>query len=66
MKLKPFRAEKLVEQAHHWTLAELTAALDGLLALDVAIKGADGTATTEAQRRLAFLLWVAERVAPGR
>jgi DNA polymerase-3 subunit delta len=66
MKLKPFRAEKLVEQAHRWTLPELTAALDGLLALDVAVKGADGSATTEGQRHLAFLLWVAERVSPGR
>jgi DNA polymerase III delta subunit len=66
MKLKPFRAEKLVEQARHWTLPELMAALDGLFALDVAVKGADGTATTEGQRRLAFLLWATERVAPRR
>ncbi len=64
MKLKPFRAEKLVEQARTWTLGELEAALDGLLALDVAVKGADGTHPTDAQRRLAFTLWIAERVAP--
>jgi len=66
MKLKPFRAEKLVEQARHWTLPELTAALDALLALDVTVKGADGTSATEGQRRLAFLLWTAELVAPER
>lgn len=64
MKLKPFRAEKLVEQARAWTLPELETALEGLLALDVAVKGADGTLTTDAQRRLAFVLWITERVAP--
>lgn len=66
MKLQPFRAQKLVEQARAWTLPELEAALEGLLELDVAIKGADGRTVTDAQRRLAFALWIAERVAPRR
>ena len=66
MKLHPVRARTLVEQAHAWTLPELEAALEDLLALDVAIKGADGRTVTDAQRRLAFVLWIAERVAPRR
>ena len=41
---------------------ELEAALDGLLTLDVAMKGANGRFATDAQRRLAFALWVMERV----
>ncbi|HKG57033.1 MAG TPA: hypothetical protein VKA85_07285, partial [Candidatus Limnocylindrales bacterium] len=60
--LKPFRAEKLAEQARAWTQPELDAALDGLVELDAAIRGAPGAAATEAQRRLAFVLWIADRV----
>lgn len=63
MALNPYRAGILVTQARAWTPAELEAALEGLLELDVAVKGADGTAPTDAQRRLAFVAWVAARVA---
>ncbi len=63
MKLKPYRAEKLVEQARTWTLSELEGALEGLLELDALVKGADGAGTSASQRRLAFTLWIAERVA---
>jgi DNA polymerase III delta subunit len=62
----PFRAEKLVEQARGWTLPELDAALEGVLELDAMIKGAVGSGSTERQVRLAFTLWVRERVADGR
>ncbi len=57
---KPFRVEKLVEQARRWTVSELIAALDGVLALDERIKGL--TPSSDAQRRLAVTLWLAERV----
>ncbi|MFL5679907.1 MAG: DNA polymerase III subunit delta [Chloroflexota bacterium] len=60
--LKPFRAEKLVEQARTWTQPELDAALHGLVELDAAIRGAPGAPVTDAQRRLAFVLWVGDSV----
>jgi len=60
--LKPFQADKLAGHARRWTFAELRAALDGLLDLDGLVKGVGGAAGTEAQRRLAFSLWVSERV----
>lgn len=62
LRLKPFRAERLAEQAHAWTLDELTDALDGLLGLDVLVKSADGVYASPRQRRLAFTLWVLDRV----
>ncbi|HSK51668.1 MAG TPA: DNA polymerase III subunit delta [Clostridia bacterium] len=58
-----FRVRNLVAQARAWTVAELAAALDGLVELDAMVKGAPGTEPDPAQRRLAFLLWVADRVA---
>lgn len=61
--VKPFRAQKLVEQARRWTLDELEAALEGVLALDAMTKGAPGFELSDRQRRLAFVLWVKERVA---
>jgi DNA polymerase III delta subunit len=63
LKLHPFVLEKLVRQAHAWSVAELEAALSGLLDLDVLVKGADGSGSTERGRRLAFTLWLAEHVA---
>ncbi|OGN81392.1 MAG: DNA polymerase III subunit delta [Chloroflexi bacterium GWC2_73_18] len=63
MKLKPFRAEKLAEQARAWSAEELERALDGLFAVDVAIKGLDGAGTSEAAKQLTFELWLIERVA---
>lgn len=65
MKLKPYRAEKLTDAARAWTPLELEDALEALLDVDVAVKGATGTMVSEAQRRLAFTLWIAEHVRPG-
>jgi DNA polymerase III delta subunit len=62
----PFRAQKLVEQARRWTLPELDTALEGVLELDAMIKGAVGSGSTERQVRLAFTMWVRDRVATGR
>lgn len=59
-----FRAKTLAGQARLWTTAGLTAALDGLVELDAMVKGAPGSGQDEAQRRLAFSLWVMDHVAP--
>ena len=64
MKLHPFRAETLIGQARQWQVAELEDALSGLVDVDATIKGAPGMPVGDAQHRLAFLLWVADRVAP--
>ncbi len=63
MGMKPFRVDKLVGQARRWTLPELEAALDGVLELDAMVKNAPGSGTSEGQRRLAFALWIGDRVA---
>ena len=55
--------EKLAEQARAWSAEELERALDGLFAVDVAIKGLDGAGTSEAAKQLTFELWLIERVA---
>jgi DNA polymerase-3 subunit delta len=60
LKLHPFIAEKLAEQARPWTLPELDAALAGLLELDAQLKGHVGG--TDLRRRAAVSLWIAERV----
>ena len=65
MRLQPFRAETLAGQARAWTGPELDAALDGLVALDAQVKGVGGRASTEARDRLAFDLWITDRVAPA-
>ncbi|TMD28384.1 MAG: hypothetical protein E6I94_08460 [Chloroflexi bacterium] len=62
LRLNPYFLDKLVRQAHAWSVPELEAALIGLLDLDVRVKGADGTTSTEGGRRLAFALWLAEHV----
>jgi len=62
----PFRAQKLTEQARAWTLPELEDAIEGVQDLDAMVKGAPDSASTDRQRRLAFTIWIAERVAPGR
>jgi DNA polymerase-3 subunit delta len=61
--LKPFRAEKLVEQARTWTQDELDQALIGLVELDATVRGAPGTPVGDAQKRLAFVMWIGDRVA---
>ena len=60
-----FRAKTLASQARNWTIAELTAALDGLVTLDAMVKGVAGFESDAAQRRLAFLLWIRDHVAAG-
>ena len=57
-----FRADLLARQANLWTTGELTAALDGLVELDAMVKNAPGSGQDEAQRRLAFSLWVMDHV----
>jgi DNA polymerase-3 subunit delta len=65
MRLQPFRAETLAGQARRWSGPELNAALDGLVELDAQVKGVGGRASTDARDRLAFDLWITDRVAPG-
>lgn len=64
LKLHPYRAEKLAGQAARWTLPELEAALEGLLALDLRFKNVPPG--TDAQQRLDLVLWCLEHVAPRR
>ncbi len=64
MRLVPFRAETLARQAKAWTGPELDAALDGLVELDAQVKGVGGRRSTDARDRLAFDLWITDRVAP--
>jgi DNA polymerase III delta subunit len=64
MRLQPFRAETLARQARAWTVGELSGALEGLLELDALVKGVGGAAAGGSGVRLAFDLWVADRVAP--
>jgi DNA polymerase III delta subunit len=61
-----FRMEKLRDQAKLWTTEELIAALDGLVELDAMVKGVPGLDRIEAQRRLAFSLWVIDHAGTGR
>ena len=60
LKLNPYVAEKLAAHARAWTLPELDAALEGLLELDVELKGRTGGG--DLRRRAAVSLWIAERV----
>lgn len=61
LKLKEYPARKLWEQGMAWRQGELGAALEGLLELDATLKGDGGSDVR--RRRLAFSLWIAERVA---
>ncbi len=63
LKLKEYPARKLWEQGMAWRQVELVAALEGLLELDATLKG-EG-ASDARRRRLAFSLWLAERVLPA-
>lgn len=60
MHIKEYPAKKLASQVKRWRLQELVAALDGLADLDAIVKGE--LAVSETQRRLAFTLWIDERV----
>jgi DNA polymerase III delta subunit len=61
-----YRMEKLRDQAKLWTTEELIAALDGLVELDAMVKGVPGWDRIEAQRRLAFSLWVMDHAGASR
>ena len=60
LKLNPYVAEKLAQQARTWAPPELDAALAGLLDLDAALKS--NAAGGDLRRRAAVSLWIAERV----
>ncbi len=66
LKLQPFRAQKLAEQARHWSLPALEAALVELLALDVRSKGIslDGSTlqVSEAIDALTVQTWISRHV----
>jgi len=59
----PYHVEQIARKAVRWTLPELDEALAGLLELDAMIKGAVDSGSTERQVRLAFTLWMRDRVA---
>ena len=61
-----YRMEKLRDQAKRWTTTELIAALDGIAELDAMVKGVPGWDRIEAQRRLAFSLWVIDHAGGDR
>jgi DNA polymerase III delta subunit len=65
MRLVPFRAETLARQARQWSADDLDGALEGLVDLDATVKGVAGMPAGDAQHRLAFTLWLRDRVAPG-
>ena len=65
MRLAPFRAETLARQARGWRGPELDAALEGLVELDAQVKGVGGRRSTDARDRVAFDLWITDRVAPA-
>ena len=67
LKLQPFRAKKLAEQAANWTLGTLESAVADLLALDLRTKGIslDGSTLQISDRidALAFQTWIARHAA---
>jgi DNA polymerase-3 subunit delta len=69
MRLQPFRAQKLAEQARTWSISGLEEALDDLLELDLRSKGIslDGSTlhVSERQAALGLQAWLA-RHASGR
>jgi len=64
MKLQPFRAQKLAEQAGAWSADGLHRAVDGLLELDLRSKGItlDGSTAqmSDARDALGLQVWIAE------
>jgi len=61
----PYRVEQIANKARLWTAAELADALEGVLHLDAAFKNAGESGMTDSQARLAFALWIQDRVAPA-
>jgi DNA polymerase III subunit delta len=66
MGIHSYRAEQLAVQARRWTVPELERALEGLVDLDATVKNAPGYGASEAQRRLAFTMWLADSLGTGR
>ena len=68
LKMQPFRAQKLAEQARAWSAEELDTCFYGLLELDLLTKGisSDGSprSLSEDRSRLALLAWLAQEVSP--
>ena len=66
LKLQPFRAQKLAEQAARWDAESLEEALSEVLELDLLSKGigSDGSprSLSEDRSQLALLAWIGERV----
>ena len=60
MHIKEYPARKLASQVRRWRTDELVAALEGLADLDAIVKGEQ--AVSEAQRRLAFTMWIRDRI----
>jgi DNA polymerase III delta subunit len=64
LKLQPYRAQKLAEQAARWDSAALDGALSGLLEIDLLSKGigADGSprSLSDDRSRLALMAWIGE------
>jgi len=69
LKLQPFRAQKLAEQARGWQQQELDDALSALLELDMLSKGIapDGSPRTVSEDRsqLGLIAWIGNSVARG-
>ena len=67
LRLQPFRAQKLTEQARRWSAGELDAALAALFEIDLLSKGIapDGGphSLSEDRTRLALTAWFAQHVA---
>jgi DNA polymerase III delta subunit len=67
LKVQPFRAQKLAEQARAWPIGELESALAALLDVDLLSKGItpDGSprSLSDDRSRLALLAWAVERTA---
>jgi DNA polymerase III delta subunit len=69
LKLQPFRAQKLAEQARTWEQPELDEALTDLQELDMLSKGIapDGSphSLSEDRSQLAFLAWIGKHASRG-
>lgn len=69
LKLQPFRAQKLTEQARTWEQPELDEALSDLQELDMLSKGIarDGSphSLSEDRSQLAFLAWIGKHASRG-
>jgi DNA polymerase III delta subunit len=61
--IHPFRVQKAAEAARRWTVPELDVALEGLLELDAMTKRVADAEGSDRQRRMAWVTWVAERIA---